>query len=91
MSPIGENRFMRSRVTGRPHPTMMKAYEPISNYLGRLLRFDVEATQLEVRAMPISALCILLPDEEARKSHEDGWKGFLNKLQLFFGDLEWAT
>ena len=33
----------------------------------------------------------LLPDEEARKSHEDGWKGFLNKLQLFLGDLEWAT
>jgi uncharacterized protein YndB with AHSA1/START domain len=32
-----------------------------------------------------------LPDEEARKSHEDGWKGFLNKLQLFLGDLEWAT
>jgi hypothetical protein len=33
----------------------------------------------------------LLPDEEARRSHEDGWKGFLNKLQLFLGDLEWAT
>jgi uncharacterized protein YndB with AHSA1/START domain len=33
----------------------------------------------------------LLPDEEARKSHEDGWKGCLNKLQLFLGDLEWAT
>jgi uncharacterized protein YndB with AHSA1/START domain len=33
----------------------------------------------------------LLPDEETRKSHEDGWKGFLNKLQLFLGDLEWAT
>jgi len=32
-----------------------------------------------------------LPDEEARKSHEDGWKGFLNNLQLFLGDLEWAT
>jgi len=32
-----------------------------------------------------------LPDEEARNSHEDGWKGFLNKLQLFLGDLEWAT
>lgn len=29
----------------------------------------------------------LLPDEAARKSHEDGWKGFLNKLQHFLGDL----
>jgi uncharacterized protein YndB with AHSA1/START domain len=29
--------------------------------------------------------------EEVRKSHEDGWNGFLNKLQLFLGDLEWAT
>jgi uncharacterized protein YndB with AHSA1/START domain len=26
--------------------------------------------------------------EEVRKSHEDGWKGFLDKLQLFLGDLE---
>jgi uncharacterized protein YndB with AHSA1/START domain len=32
-----------------------------------------------------------LPDEEARNGHEDGWKGFLNKLQLFLGDLEWAA
>jgi uncharacterized protein YndB with AHSA1/START domain len=26
-----------------------------------------------------------LPDEPARKSHEDGWKGFLDKLAVFLG------
>jgi len=29
-----------------------------------------------------------LPDEEARKSHEDGWGGLLNKLPVFLGDRE---
>ncbi len=29
-----------------------------------------------------------LPDEEARKSHEDGWNGLLDKLPVFLGD--WA-
>jgi hypothetical protein len=29
--------------------------------------------------------------EEARKNHEDGWKGFLTKQQPFLGDLEWVT
>lgn len=27
-----------------------------------------------------------LPDEAARKSHEDGWNGLLDKLPLFLGD-----
>ena len=45
--------FIRSHVTGGPHPTMMKPYEPIGEYLGRLLRFDVAPTQLEVRGSPI--------------------------------------
>lgn len=27
-----------------------------------------------------------LPDEETRKSHEDGWNGLLNKLPVFLGD-----
>lgn len=26
-----------------------------------------------------------LPDEAARKSHEDGWSGLLDKLQIFLG------
>jgi len=26
-----------------------------------------------------------LPDEEARKSHEDGWNGLLDKLPIFLG------
>jgi hypothetical protein len=30
----------------------------------------------------------LLPDEQ---KYEDGWKSFLNELQFFLGDLEWAT
>jgi hypothetical protein len=38
-----------------------------------------------------SALADPTDGGEARKSHEDGWKGFLNRLQLFLGDLEWAT
>jgi len=29
-----------------------------------------------------------LPDEEARKSHEEGWSGLLNKLPVFLGDRE---
>src|SRR6202171_2168878 len=32
-----------------------------------------------------------LPDEEARKSHEQGWNGLLDKLPVFLGDAEWAT
>jgi len=32
-----------------------------------------------------------LPDEAARKSHEDGWSGLLDKLPVFLGDAEWAT
>ena len=28
-----------------------------------------------------------LPDEDARKSHELGWNGFLDKLQFFTGDV----
>ncbi len=32
-----------------------------------------------------------LPDAEARNSHEQGWKGFLNKLSTFLGDTGWAT
>src|SRR6187549_3162193 len=32
-----------------------------------------------------------LPDEEARKSHEEGWSGLLDKLPVFLGDAEWAT
>ena len=32
-----------------------------------------------------------LPDEAARKSHEEGWEGFLNKLRIFLGDREWST
>jgi uncharacterized protein YndB with AHSA1/START domain len=27
-----------------------------------------------------------LPDEDARKSHEEGWSGFFHKLQIFLGD-----
>lgn len=29
-----------------------------------------------------------LPDEDARKSHEQGWNGLLDKLPLFLGDCE---
>ncbi len=29
-----------------------------------------------------------LPDEEARKSHELGWSGLLDKLPIFLGDTE---
>jgi uncharacterized protein YndB with AHSA1/START domain len=32
-----------------------------------------------------------LPDEEACKSHEQGWNGLLDKLPVFLGDAEWAT
>jgi uncharacterized protein YndB with AHSA1/START domain len=32
-----------------------------------------------------------LPDEEARKSHEQGWNGLLDKLPIFLGDSEWAN
>ncbi|MDP3749097.1 MAG: SRPBCC domain-containing protein [Phenylobacterium sp.] len=32
-----------------------------------------------------------LPDEEARRSHEIGWSGLLDKLAIFLGDAEWAT
>lgn len=28
-----------------------------------------------------------LPDEETRKSHEDGWNGLLDKLPVFLGDM----
>ena len=30
-----------------------------------------------------------LPDEAARKSHEKGWRGLLDKLSVFLGDAEW--
>lgn len=29
-----------------------------------------------------------LPDEEARKNHEAGWSGLLDKLSVFLGDTE---
>jgi uncharacterized protein YndB with AHSA1/START domain len=29
-----------------------------------------------------------LPDEEARKSHEQGWNGLLDKLPVFLGSAE---
>ena len=29
-----------------------------------------------------------LPDADARKSHEDGWRGFLDNLSMFLGDAE---
>jgi uncharacterized protein YndB with AHSA1/START domain len=29
-----------------------------------------------------------LPDEDARKSHEEGWRGLLHKLPIFLGDAE---
>lgn len=29
-----------------------------------------------------------LPDEDARDSHEAGWRGFLDKLSVFLGDAE---
>ena len=29
-----------------------------------------------------------LPDEDARKSHEDGWSGLLDKLPVFLGVAE---
>ncbi|RYC27842.1 SRPBCC family protein [Ciceribacter ferrooxidans] len=32
-----------------------------------------------------------LRDEDARESHEAGWNGLLDKLQIFLGDAEWAT
>lgn len=32
-----------------------------------------------------------LPDEEARKSHEEGWRGFLDKLRSFLGGAAWPT
>lgn len=32
-----------------------------------------------------------LPNEDERKSHEEGWKGLLDKLPIFFGETEWAT
>jgi len=32
-----------------------------------------------------------LLDEEARKSHEQGWRGLLEKLPVFLGDAEWST
>ena len=32
-----------------------------------------------------------LPGEEARKSHEEGWRGFLDELQVFLGGPEWPT
>jgi uncharacterized protein YndB with AHSA1/START domain len=28
-----------------------------------------------------------LPDEESRKSHENGWKGLLDKLPVFLGEV----
>ena len=31
-----------------------------------------------------------LPDEAARKSHEEGWRGLLDKLPIFLGDAEWS-
>ena len=32
-----------------------------------------------------------LPDEEARRSHEAGSRGLLDKLPVFLGDAEWST
>jgi uncharacterized protein YndB with AHSA1/START domain len=32
-----------------------------------------------------------LPDEAARKSHEMGWRGLLDKLLAFLGDAKWAN
>jgi uncharacterized protein YndB with AHSA1/START domain len=32
-----------------------------------------------------------LPGEDARNSHEAGWRGFLDKLHVFLGDPEWPT
>jgi uncharacterized protein YndB with AHSA1/START domain len=32
-----------------------------------------------------------LPDEEARDSHEKGWRGFLDKLEIFVGETQWAS
>jgi hypothetical protein len=32
-----------------------------------------------------------LPDVEARKSHEEGWRGLSDKLPVFLGDAEWST
>jgi len=32
-----------------------------------------------------------LPDDDARKSHGDGWSGLLDKLPVLLGDTEWAT
>ena len=32
-----------------------------------------------------------LPDEAARKSHEQGWSGLLDKLPVFLGSAEWAS
>lgn len=29
-----------------------------------------------------------LPDEDARNSHEGGWRSFLDKLSVFLGDAE---
>ena len=29
-----------------------------------------------------------LPDEETRKSHEQGWRGLLEQLPIFLGDAE---
>jgi uncharacterized protein YndB with AHSA1/START domain len=32
-----------------------------------------------------------LPDEAARKSHEEGWRGLLDKLPVYLGAPEWST
>lgn len=32
-----------------------------------------------------------LPDEAARKSHEQGWNGLLDKLSPFLGEIAWST
>jgi uncharacterized protein YndB with AHSA1/START domain len=32
-----------------------------------------------------------LPDEAARRSHEQGWNGLLDKLLVFIGSAAWAT
>ena len=32
-----------------------------------------------------------LPDDDARQSHADGWRGFLDQLLVFLGDPPWPT
>ena len=57
--------------------------EPVS-----LVTFLLESFDGDTELTPIHEH---LPDEEARDSHEEGWRGFLDKLQIFLGDAEWPT